>query len=61
MLVYHSPNSSDAKFVNYLEETCINNIQRDNVIVMEDFNIDMKLNNHTQGKLTKVMNSVGLK
>lgn len=61
MLVYHSPNSSDATFVNYLEESCINNLLRDNIIVMGDFNIDMKLNNHIQGKLTKVMNSVGLK
>lgn len=33
MLVYHSPNNSDTKFVNYLEETCINNVQRDNIIV----------------------------
>lgn len=61
MLVYHSPSSSDAEFVSYLDETCSNNIQRDNIIIMGDFNIDMKLHNHIQGKLIKVMNSVGLK
>lgn len=61
MLVYHSPNSSDVEFVDFLEEACINNIHRDSVIIMGDFNIDMKRNNHIQGKLTKVMNSVGLK
>lgn len=48
MLMYHSPNGSDAGLLNYLEEACIGNMQNDNVIVMGDFNMDMKINKYTQ-------------
>lgn len=61
MVVYHSPNGKDASFIDFLEETCIRNMQNDNVIIMGDFNIDMKVNNYIQSKLIRVMNSVGLK
>jgi exonuclease III len=61
MVVYHSPNGKDASLIDFLEETCISNMQNDNVIIMGDFNIDMKVNNYIQNKLTRVMNSVGLK
>lgn len=61
MLIYHSPNGSDASFVDYLEVACTNSVVSDNVIVMGDFNIDVKVNNYIQNKLIRVMNSAGLK
>jgi len=45
MLVYHSPNSSDAEFLDFLEETCCNELLNGSVIIMGDFNIDMKIKN----------------
>lgn len=45
MIVYHSPNGKDGDFINFLEEICINERQNDNVIIMGDFNIDMRVNN----------------
>jgi len=61
MLVYHSPSGSDASFIDFLEETCNNNLLNGSVIIMGDFNIDMKTKNYCQNKLIRVMNSVGLK
>lgn len=60
MLVYHSP-SDDADFVDFLEETCANDILNDSVIVMGDFNVGMKVNNYIKKKLIKTMNTVGLR
>ncbi|EFN81549.1 hypothetical protein EAI_04935, partial [Harpegnathos saltator] len=51
MIVYYLSNSKDTSFIAYLEETCIGSMQNDNVIKMSDFNIDRKVNNHTQNKL----------
>jgi len=61
MLVYHSPSGSDASFIDFLEETCNNNLLNGSVIIMGDFNIDMKAKNYCQNKLIRIMNSVGLK
>jgi len=33
----------------------------DNIIIMGDFNIDMKVRSYCQNRLIRVMNSVGLK
>lgn len=60
-LIYHSPNSEDAPFMDFLEEICNNNLLSDNVIILGDFNIDMKVNGHIQKKLIKIMNTMGLK
>jgi len=51
MIVYHSPNSKDGIFVNFLEDICIKVMQNDNVIIMGDFNIDMSVNNYIRNKL----------
>jgi len=61
MLVYHSPSGSDASFIDSLEETCNNNLLNGSVIIMGDFNIDMKTKNYCQNKLIRIMNSLGLK
>lgn len=61
MLVCHSPNSSDASFTDFLEETCNSHILNGKVIIMGDFNTDMKVNNYCKNRLTRVMNAVGLK
>jgi hypothetical protein len=61
MLIYHSPSSSDSNFLDFLDEACNSDILSGNVIVMGDFNIDMKLDNYCQNKLIRIMNSVGLK
>lgn len=61
MIVYHSPNSKDGNFINFLEEICINVMQNDNVIIMGDFNIDMTVNNYMKNRLVTVMNSLGLR
>jgi len=61
MLVYHSPSGSDAAFIGYLmEESCDRVLRSDSFIVMEDFNIDMKVQGYIQDKLRKTMNSAGL-
>jgi len=60
MLIYHSPNSSGAAFIEYLEESCDRVLMSDSFIVMRDFNIDMKVQAYTQDKLRKTMNSAGL-
>lgn len=61
MLVYHSPSSSDAEFMDFLEETCCNEVLNGSIIIMGDFNIDMKVKNYCQSKLMRIMFSVGLK
>lgn len=61
MLVYHSPSGSDAKFIEFLEEICNDDLLNGSVILMGDFNIDMKVKNYCQNKLIRIMNSVGLK
>lgn len=61
MLIYHSPSSSDSEFIDFLEEVCNNELLNDNIIIMGDFNMDMKVNNYSQDRLIRVMNSVGLK
>jgi len=60
MLIYHSPSGSDASFIEYLEESCDRALMSDGVIVMGDFNIDMKVKDYIQDKLRKTMNSAGL-
>ena len=61
MVVYHSPNSSDSNFLDYLENTCNDVILRLNVIIMGDFNIDLKIDNYIQRRLINNMYSIGLK
>jgi len=61
MLVYHSPSSSDAEFMDFLEETCCNELLNGSVIIMGDFNIDMKVKNYNQNKLMRIMYSIDLK
>jgi len=61
MVVYHSPNSSDSKFLDYLENVCNDEILSLNVIIMGDFNIDLKIDNYIQKRLINNMYSVGLK
>lgn len=61
MLFYHSPSGSDAKFIEFLEEICNDDLLNGSVILMGDFNIDMKVKNYCQNKLIRIMNSVGLK
>jgi len=61
MLVYHSPSSSDCKFLDYMEEICNDDILRQKVIIMGDLNIDMKVHNYVQGRLTRIMQAVGCK
>jgi len=60
MLIYHSPSSSDAAFIEYLEESCDRALINDSVIVMGDINIDMNVKGYIQDKLRKTMNSAGL-
>jgi len=43
ILIYHSLNGSNAAFIKYLEESCDRALMSDSVIVMGDFNIDMKV------------------
>lgn len=61
LLVYHSPSGSDISFIDFLEEVCNNELLNGDVIITGDFNLDMKVNNYCQNRLTRVMNSVGLK
>lgn len=61
MLVYHSPSGSDCRFIDYLEDTCNDDILRQKVIIMGDFNIDMNVSNYVQVRLTRVMQAVGCK
>jgi len=61
MLVYYLPSNSDANFIEFLEKICNNDLLNDGVILMGDFNIDMKVKNYCQNKLIRVMNSIGLK
>jgi len=61
ILVYHLPSSSDAEFLGFLEETCCNELLNGSVIIMDDFNIDMKVKNYNQNKLMRLMYSIGLK
>jgi len=61
MLVYHSPSGSNADFMYFFEELCNNDILNGNVIIIGDFNIDMKVKNYYQNKLIRIMNSTGLK
>jgi len=60
MLIYHSPSGSDGAFIEYLEESCNRTLMSDSFIVMEDFNIDMKVQGYTQDKHRKTMNSAVL-
>jgi len=59
MLVYHS--LSDADFMYFLGKVCNNDILNGNVIIMGDFNLDMKVKNYCQNKIIRIMNSAGLK
>ncbi|KMQ95301.1 hypothetical protein RF55_4490 [Lasius niger] len=61
MLIYHSPSGSDSEFIDFLEGVCNNELLNGNIIIMGDFNMDMKVNNYGQDRLIRVMNSVGLK
>lgn len=61
MIAYHSPNGRDGDFINFLEETCINVMQNDDVIIMGDFNVDMSVNNCIRNRLVRIMDSLGLK
>lgn len=61
MLVYYSPSGSDACVLDFLEEMSNNDLLNGNIIIMGDFNIDMKIKNYCQKKEMKIMNSVGLK
>jgi len=60
MLIYHSPSGSDAAFIKYLEESCESVLLNDSVLVMGDFNIDMKVKDYSQDRFRKTMNSAGL-
>ena len=51
MLIYHLPSNSDANFIEFLEKICNNDLLNDGVILMGDFNIDMKIKNYCQNKL----------
>jgi len=57
-LVYHSPSGSDISFIDFLEEMCNNELLNDNIIIMGDFNTDMKVTvkSYCQNKLIKMMN-----
>lgn len=61
MLVYHSPSGSDARFLDFLEEACNRELMRGSVIIMGDFNFDIKVNNYCQNKLVRIMDESGLK
>lgn len=61
MLVYHSPSGSVAEFLNYMENTYVDDITNDNIINMGDFNIDMNKVNYVQNRLNKIMNFLGVK
>ena len=61
IVVYHSPNSSDAEFLDFMENACNDELLKKNVIIMGDFNIDVKLDNYVQKRLLRNMYSVGLK
>ena len=61
MLIYHSPNSSDSGFLDFLEDSCNNDLLSENVIIMGDFNIDIKKNNYCRNRLIKIANAAGLK
>lgn len=61
ILIYRSPSGSDAKLLNFMEEMCNRDITEGNVIIMGDFNINMKDKNYCQKKLLRTMNSAGLK
>ena len=61
MLIYHSPNSGDAAFLDFLEESWNGDLLSGNVIIMGDFNINMKINNYCQNKLTKIANAARLR
>lgn len=57
MLLYHSSNNSDAVFIDCLEEACTSDMLNDNIIVMGDFNIDMKLKKYVQGRIIRIMDA----
>ena len=61
MVVYRSPNSSDSSFLDYMENTCNDAMLRQSIIIMGDFNIDLKIDNYIQRRLIKSMYSVGLR
>jgi len=46
MLIYHFPSGNNVTFIEYLEESCDKTLISDSVIVMGDFNIDMKMKDY---------------
>ena len=61
MVVYHSPNSEDKEFIDFIEHTAEDLAIKGNTIIMGDFNINMNRVNSTSLKLKSALNGLGLK
>ncbi|XP_057335423.1 uncharacterized protein LOC130676322 [Microplitis mediator] len=59
--VYHSPSQSNGQFIKRLREEAENLIEKGQVIVVGDFNIDVSKKTQYSKKLLKEMKSLGLK
>jgi len=57
VLVYHSPSGEDAEFMYYLEEMCNGDLLNGSVLIMGDFNLDMRVCNYYQKRLIRTMHS----
>lgn len=59
--LYHSPNQSHGEFINRLIEECENIIDKSQIIILGDFNIDTSKETQYSKKLLREMKSIGLK
>ena len=61
MGMYHSPSSSDAEFLTYLNNLLESYIIDKNIIIIGDFNINVQINSFYSMKLIQLMESYGFK
>lgn len=58
---YHSPSTSDGKFIELIVNQCDRLVDRGHVIILGDINIDMSKKNHYTERLSREMGSLGMK
>lgn len=62
VVIYHSPSSSDAIFVNYFHDWCTDNLNPENInIITGDFNINLLVKNTYSDQILKVIDQIGMK
>lgn len=62
IVLYHSPSSSDAEFIQYFQSWCQNNLNEDELnIITGDFNLDQLSESFYGNKIKTVINSLGMK